>query len=235
MNTSYPLDMPSPFAGALADIGPVDKKSGTALKTIEFGTAVVSEAGSNNVATPVNDVATLTFSADLITGNKTNLKVNGVSMAEVTYGTSHNATMTAIAAALSAMTGVSASVTAARVITVKTDHVEIVIADALVTEGSTQATITPAYTHDNVFRGVAMHTHCTSGKYLENDAVPYITKGRIQAVVSEAVAIDDAAYVDLSPVGGKFCKTSSTNLATGGKFCSATSGAGIAILEINLP
>jgi len=235
MNTSYPLDMPSPFAGALVDIGITDKKSAPAVNTIEFGTAVVSEVGSESVATPVNDVATLTFNADLIAGNKTNLKVNGVAMAEILYGTNHGATMIAIAAALSAMTGVSASVTAARVITVKTNHVEIAISDALVTEGNSQATITPAYTHDNVFRGVALHTHCTAGKYVQYDAVPYLTKGRIRVVVSEAVAIDDVAYVDLSPVGGKFCKTSSTNLATGGVFRSATSGAGIAVLEINLP
>ena len=55
---------------------------------------------------------TITFDADLITGNKVNMKIKGLPISEITFATSNDATMAALAAAIAAMPGVaSATVT----------------------------------------------------------------------------------------------------------------------------
>lgn len=71
--------------------------------------------------------------------------------------------------------------------------------------------------------------------YKTYETVPVLTRGVIWVEVTEAVAVGDSCYA--IPSGdnkGKCCKTVDSNIATGGKFRTATTGAGIAEVEINL-
>jgi hypothetical protein len=102
-------------------------------------------------AAEVAQQTTLTFSADIITGNTINGKINGVAITPVPFNTSHNQTMTDLASIINALTAVDASVTAARVVTV-TSHdagIPFTATEFVVTGGATQATCTIATTVDN--------------------------------------------------------------------------------------
>ena len=121
------------------------------------------------------------------------------------------------------------------------DVVETGIAGAAIDFGdaliASSGKVIPANADDaGAFRGVAVmsQTKVTGEGYVENDTVGVKRQGTIFVNVTEAVAEDDVAYCDVSEPG-KFCKTATDNLATGGRFRSATTGAGVAILEINLP
>jgi len=102
-------------------------------------------------------IGTLTLDADLIAANVVNVSVNGEAIAPVTYGTSHAATMTALAAAVAALASVaSAEVSSARVITfIPVDQtVNPSITNAVVTGGVTQAGITTAVDGHEIFMGM---------------------------------------------------------------------------------
>ena len=111
----------------------------------------------------------------------------------------------------------------------------------LVTGGASQAGSTVTYSIDQEFIGVAKHSHKMSDalnvvNYKVKEAANVVEEGLIWVPVTEAVAIDDTAYcVGKGSDRGKFNKTSGdTQLTTGGKFKSATSGAGLAKLKIRL-
>ena len=133
-------------------------------------------------------VQTITFDADLITANKINLKIDGVSMTEITYATSHDATMAAIAAQIQAQFNSVATATCpgggSRVITVTSiPDTEIVISDVLVTEGASQATAAVAET-------VAMVLTSDRGKF------------RKDADSTSAAALPNAKYIVGASAGG---------------------------------
>lgn len=103
----------------------------------------------------VQQQQTITFSADLVASNVVTITIDdGAEEVEVTYATSHSATLTALAAALAALTSYlsAATVTGARVITVTTAKTLTVSAagtvelSGVVTLGSSQATVTAAQT-----------------------------------------------------------------------------------------
>jgi len=95
-------------------------------------------------------------------------------------------------------------------------------------------TVDVADSASGVFRGIALHVHNEAKKYEATDTVSVLRKGMAWVDTSEAVDIDDAAYVDVDQ-DGKFCDTSTDNLATGGAFRSTNAAAGLALVEINLP
>lgn len=238
MQTSYELNRAAAFAGMIADARYTEKESFNAGEEIPFGRGVGGDTGNyDKVYLPKNDTITLTLDADLVAANVVNGNINGVAIAPVTYGTSHAATMTAVAAAIAAIAGVTrAVVSAARVITVESQGIAITATSWAVTLGVSQATITVGTaSSDEVFRGVSLHEHKPAGKYAIKDMVNVGKKGVFWVEVAVAVAIDDTAYVDLGNGIGKFTNVSTNNMTTGGKFRSATTGAGIAKLDINIP
>lgn len=100
----------------------------------------------------------------------------------------------------------------------------------------------PASAANGVFAGVALHVHAkeqdASGVagYADEDTVSTLRRGRVWVQVADAVVLNSAAYVVCGGgTAGQFTDASSSNLATGGVFRTATSGAGLALLEINLP
>lgn len=102
-------------------------------------------------------------------------------------------------------------------------------------------------TGGGVFRGVAIaeqaqeHAFPDEGDpvvYAEGDTVNVMRRGLVWVVTKGAVAIDAPAFFDnASTDAGKFddLDDSSTDPVPGGVFRSATDGAGLALLELNLP
>jgi hypothetical protein len=97
---------------------------------------------------------TLTFSANLVTGNTVNGKINGVSITPVPFNTTHDQTMTDLAGVINALSAVDAVVTGgagSKVITI-TSHtagLAFTATEFVVTGGASQATCAIATTVDN--------------------------------------------------------------------------------------
>jgi len=239
MQLTYDFKQAEFYAGMISNAIYTEKISLCARETVPFGRAVAGDAGNvDSGYLPKNDVLTLTFSGDALeASNVINGKIRGYAIAPVTYLTSEAVTMGLIVAAIALLTGVSSAVlTSAHVITVETQGLAISASDWAVTAGSKQGVITPATAiTDDLFRGVALHEHKVGGTYYANDFMTIGKKGEFIVETSVAVAADDTAYVDLIGAIGKFTNVSTLNLVTGGKFRSATTGAGLAKLDINNP
>jgi len=94
----------------------------------------------------------------------------------------------------------------------------------------------------DVFRGIAVQTHKGGAdgeyvaKYEVKDALGYLTKGTVWVDANVAVSVDEPAYLIASGAdAGKFTNVSTGNIATGGKFTKTIAGAGLSVIEINLP
>jgi len=238
--TSYATEASASFAGMKADAGFSLTESGIARTAMGFGLAVGNEPGeTNEVHIPLRDKGTITIDADFSADNVITVTVNGVACAPVTFTSAHATTATALLAAISAnaqVTGASKS-TNGRVYTI--ESIGSVINLNMTISGGTFAGSAPAYDYvtpqDDIFRGVALHQNNEIGSYAVNDAVSILRKGVVWVQTSGTVTADDVAYVDLAGGLGKFTSTSTNNMATGGKFRSSVTGAGLAKIEINLP
>jgi hypothetical protein len=118
-------------------------------------------------------------------------------------------------------------------------EVAVAFGRGVVTGASADKVKIPTASGDR-FRGIAKHTHkeIVNGlaRYEATEAVPVLKRGTICVEVNEAVTVDAPAYlVATGTDAGKFCDTATNNIATGGVFRTATTGAGLAKLEINLP
>lgn len=245
--TSYSQTHPASFAGMKADAGFGYVESKPALGSIDFGYGVVNgNARANSAKTPKRNTATNAGDVDLVASNVVNGKVNGVTLTATTYATSHAATMAVIAAKIDAALltlGIVAVTTVVGndFVTVAQDA-NVLFTDWVVTAGAGQTVFTASYTTADFFRGVALHTHkeprtdLTVG-YADKDTVSIMRKGRVWVKVNEAVVENDTAYCVLATATeeGLFCKTSTGNIATGGKFITGAADNGLAVLEINLP
>ena len=252
MQGSYPFNPAVALQGQKADIGFDYVVSGPAASAIEFGYGVISSSQkSSGARVPARNKAVITFSADLVASNTINGSINGTAIAQVTYATSHSNTMslikTAIETVLTAL-GLTGTVTkddTARTLTILltgSETTSLLLTSWAVTNGGSQATTTLSHTTDGFLRGVALHTHKnkradnTHG-YEATEVVSILRRGRVWVPVTETVAENDDAYVVLATSGseGKFCKTSTGNLATGGKFVTGATSGNLAQVEINLP
>lgn len=114
---------------------------------------------------------TLTMSAALVTGNVINGSVNGSAIPAITFATSNDATMAALAAAIAAMPGVeSATVTSVagaatndrEIVVVADDHTNIVaLSGFAVTAGASQATVTIATVNSYIYPGMPVELSAT--------------------------------------------------------------------------
>jgi len=237
---SYNADLAPSFAGMKADSRFDLVESLMAVGTINFGRGLAIEAGNTTQVTiPKNDNAKLVFDADFVLDNKINGKVNGEAWTEVDWDTDHDTTAAALVSAIGALSGVTCELDSAdvnnRTFLIETDGVAITLSDVAVTGGASQAGSTVTYSADDVFRGIALHENNENGYYSDTEPVSVLRQGAVWVDTGVAVTADDDAYIDLSGNIGKFTNVSTNNLATGGKFRSTTAGAGLAIVEINLP
>jgi len=194
----------------------------------------------------VQENGTITFSADLVAADVVSISVNGVAITDTTYGTSHDATMAAIEAKIEALTGVSSSVSAARVISVSrpaTDGADLSIVATIVNGGAGTATIALAYTTDQAFAGIACGEQNEAGEFVQYTEVPVLTQGVIwgELVTGQTPAVDGTVYVVSTGANrGKFSTVNdtTTEAVTGAVFKSAaivTEGLTLAKIEINKP
>jgi hypothetical protein len=130
-----------------ADFGPTAPEYLAAIEAFGQNPAPTLVA-VGKVPAPVQGVTTLAFSVALIAANVVNLTVNGVAIAPVTFATSNAATLTALAAAITAMNGVASAVSDGTSTITITGGVGVALAitGAGVTLGVSQATTTVTIT-----------------------------------------------------------------------------------------
>lgn len=117
---------------------------------------------------------TLTFDAALVASNTINGYVGGNAISTVTYATSSDATMAAIAAQIAAQPGVkSATVTEVAAGTTNDREIVVIPNDQVagvpltgwaVTNGASQAGITVATVNKKIYAGMPVELNATSGK-----------------------------------------------------------------------
>jgi hypothetical protein len=176
------------------------------------------------------NAVTLTASADLVTGNKVAVTVNGKTLPEVTFADSSAATLAAVVQAIELDDDLSnQDITAfvidgATAIGIAGPGITIA-AGAVVTGGATQATFTSIADTNMKFLGVAVHTELGFkdgvGFYPPTHAVGVMDFGEIYAPVSEGVSPLDKepAYIVLSgDEAGKFTNEASGNYDSGAFF-----------------
>lgn len=252
---SYSQNMPTAFAGMLADMGEREVLSYKAEEAIPFGRGLARSANTaaRGARLPLLNQIDLVFSADLVSSNSVAGTVNGTALTATVYATSHAATMAAIATKIEAIDGVaSATVGGAndRTITVLAeDGTAISASGFVVTLGASQATVTQTNTTTDVFQGVsgakANVEQAADGtvQYAQEDAVNVVTKGRVYVLVDQTVTPTDTPYVRYTAgagnsVRGSFRKDADTDKAVVASRCRFLEGAtagGFALLEVNLP
>ncbi|MCP3683873.1 MAG: hypothetical protein GY861_14405 [bacterium] len=238
--------------GLLADSGNRDIESMLAYEEIEVGLGLVKRVGYDNQARlPKINKTIITMTADLVAGDIVDISINGNAIASYTYAVSHNASMTAIAALVQALTGIDTAVSSARIITVLAD------------DGVTISTVTEAVTNGGAGTAVASSAESTTddtlyavasqSNFLEQDAdgvVSYaatetlngLRSGRLYVYVEEAVTSDDTVYLRFlangaTKIPGQFRKSADSSKAFACSNCRFVTSAGAgeyAILELGL-
>lgn len=202
---------------------------------LNFGAPVFGYVGdSTNVYKFYLDTTKLVLSADLSASNVTTITVNGVAAAGVEYGTSHDATVTALLAALNTLTGVEAVADATdtdnRTILVRTKGATCIATGAVV--GGSAVTVTPTQHSSQVFLGAAVFVQKLPTGYTQYEPVNILTKGRIWVTATKAVEAQEVAYVDNASTDISTFTNGTYGVAVGGVYRSNASAAGLAILEV---
>jgi hypothetical protein len=221
-------------------------ESGIAQEVINFGAPVAGFVGEEDKVYNFHaDKATVTLDADLVASNKYTVTINGVAV-EVTYATSHAATMTALINAINTSEDVAAlGIIAAeagstnRIIVIKAKGLDLTVTGA-VTLGASQAGVTVAVTTWGVFLGIAGFIQrggrdfgAESGAYQVGDMVNIVSEGQRWVPVSVAVNDKQPAYIIYAAgaTQGQFTNVSTNNYDCGAYFRSNRSN-DMAILEV---
>lgn len=249
---SYNIDYPEAFAGLKGDAGFDRVESYLAEGAIGFGLGLVKGESDRQVKLPIKNKAVLSIDADLIASNSTVVTVNGNATTATVYGTSHEATMAAIAAKIALLDGVASATYpgSGRDITIIGENGVVIDASAVTTLGDSQGTWTQAQTSNDAFVGVALHQHVeqVSGvaQYADEEAVSTIRQGlvwmRQETSDVGTLSVGDDCYIDVAIGGVQAGRV--TSVSTGNKLiptavCKKLStdpdGYGIALIEINIP
>lgn len=224
-----------------------DFESAIAKEDIDFGSPVFGFVGSEDKCYgPHLEIATVTLSADLDTGDTVSVTVNGTTVSE-DFDTDHATTMTAFIAAINAdadiaALGIKATEGTSNKVVVLTGPAGLdVVATASVTiAGSGTAEASVARSTAGKFLGVAAFVQI-GGKdfgaetscWKEGMSVSILRVGRIWVPAESTVADKDAAYVVTLGTGtfGNFTDVSTNNYDIGGYFRSNVSS-GLAELEV---
>lgn len=251
MQTTYATEMTAGLPGMKADMGDDRTLTYYAEEAIYFGRGVTQGAAGNAARLPNRNVGYIDFSADLVTSNTINLKVNGVAISQVTFASNHATTMAAIATAIEAIanTDYVATVSAARQLKIVNPDGDVAITNIVVAAGASQATGTDTYTSDEPFLGIARLDatieQSTSGvaNYAANDAVSVASKGAFYVYTEETVVPGDPVYMRVyagsaTELPGQFRKTVDSGdavLISNARWLVGASADGTAVLEINVP
>lgn len=224
-----------------------DFESAIAQEDIDFGSPVYGVVGSENKCYgPHLEIATVSLSADLVTGDTVTITINGNANSK-TYATTHAKAMKDLIDAINedkdiAALGIVATEGASNKVVVLTGPAGLdVVATASVTstgEGTAKASV--ARSTALTFLGVAAFVQI-GGKdfgaetscWKEGMSVSILRLGRIWVPVEATVSDKDAAYVVTVGTGtlGNFTDVSTNNYDIGGYFRSNASS-GLAELEV---
>jgi hypothetical protein len=247
---TYPVNHEALPEGSLVDTRDKVVESHPASEDVDFGRGVVhADADPSQARTPKRNNTAVVFSADLVTSNTINGKVNGVALSQTTFATDHLTTMGVIAGKIETellAQGIVAVATVGgasnRTITVVAEDANVLFADWVVAAGGSQATVSHTYASLTAFLGISMFQHqdlraAGTPGYAATQTMGVVRRGRVRVKVNAAVAVGEDAYVNVATAAeeGWFTNVSSGNLATGGKFRTAAADNGIAEVEINLP
>ena len=133
----------------------------------------------------------ISFSADLITGNVVAAVIDGVTVANVTYATSHAATMTALKSAIeTAISGATATVSGRDITTVLAGR-DLSPITCVVTGGASQPTVTVSYIADSAkILGAAVWAASNGTKLFGHaDADPTILTGTVGSIPGQLKAL----------------------------------------------
>jgi len=221
---SFPLRYTTRSLGQIATGEITEAISAIADDDINYGRGVVKGSSDNNVKNITNAQAVLDFDADFVTGNTIDLKVNGVSIAQVPFNTDQATTKADLVTAIDNLVNVTATNTASITITIVIDDglSNADITDVIVAGGASQAgfTITVA-TIDTLASVVADRksqpdTIGGSDKYFAGDQVKILTKGTLVVETIAPVAKGDDVYINTAVTSddaqGKFTNVSTGNL-----------------------
>lgn len=257
---SYGFLMDVASEGLLADCGFKNCLSPRAFADIPIGRGVAKVVGEDYACRlPAQNQSTVVLDADLVTSNSIAVSVNGNALTPIVFAVSHDATMTAIAAAIAAEPNIASAVVSDpnnRTITVTADQGEVAVVDSfVVTLGASQATATITNgTQDSLF-GVALRIQNkmnlldpNSGSngpapYYEGEPVSMLTKGRVYVWVDGDVTADDPVYCRFvagtgDELIGRFRADDDSGkafLVSDAVWRVGASAGGLAVLEINKP
>ena len=218
-------------------------ESHVAAENIEPGAALFGNIGDDRVFGAHQNVVTLVASADLVSGNKLAVTVNGTELAAVDFDTDTDTTLAAVADAINADTSLTeagigaSSIAGAKSVTIVGDRE--VSASITVTGGEFQPTFEASSSSGMKFAGVAVHEELAykdgTGFYPKGIPVNVLTRGKIYVPVADGAEAADKkpAYVVLSGAdAGKFTDNASGTYDAGCVFRSDVQD-GLALVEVN--
>jgi len=172
--------------------------------------AIINETDANDSLTK----CVIAFDADLITGNLIDMDVNSVSMPQVAFNTDHDTTMDDLVTALDGMTGVDAELYGDadnRKVRISSPGVNILIENALVTGGVSQANITIKYAsigaelkdESNDRAGVFYHSESASSVYPDAGFLGTIATYTPGSYTGAYKQLSNVSVIDLTPTQSK--------------------------------
>lgn len=246
--TSYPLEQSEAYAGMKVDSRFDTVESHLAEGSIPFGYGLMSgnEDAHRQVRVPSKTQSVLSADADLVTSNSTVVTINGDALDAVVFDTDHDTTMALIAAEIETHEDVlSATVTAARDITILGLDGVAISASAVTTGGASQPTWSQVQSDPGTFRGISIHRHVEKvastgvAQYQDQESVDTLRKGIVWMPYVDAAtpSEDDTLYINLAVAGeeGKATDVSTNNVATGGVIRKVDTTNKLLQAEINLP
>jgi len=249
----YGLNQAAAMLGMKADAEFDLVESLIAEEVIGLGLGLVKANGNDSgIRKPMARTTVITDDAGTYTAGAIVVTVNGVT-ATAAYTTDKNTTLTALAAAIQALASVATAVynSGAHTITITAeDNLDLgaVTVDISAITGTMTISSTAIASSDTLF-GVSLQTHRlvqdVNGlvAYPAKDAVNVLRKGKVWVNVEEAVTPASTVHFRFldngaSKLRGMFRTDTDSGKATAitnAKFRSTTTGAGMAILEINQP
>lgn len=211
-------------------------ESRVAKAAINFGYPVFGYIGdSQNCSELIVDTSKIVYSADFVASDDIDVTVNGTAITTVSYATSHLATITAVVAAIDAISGVEAKLdtsdTNNRTILIRTQWAANTTSTTVTSGGDGTATGTVTYFTDQIFLGFALKNDSlvTTVGYVAYDMVSVLNTGVVYAYTSKAVSANDGAYA--LTASGALTDSSTSSISINSIFRSTATVAGIVQVE----
>lgn len=228
-----------------------------AVENIPIGLGVAKVIGQDmQVRLPHVDIVAVTASAPLSAANSTVVTLNGIALTPVVYATSNAATLSAIAALISAQPFIASAVSNGTDTITITAQQGYAVSATFVTSSGSAVTWSSVYSNDNVFYGVVVYIQnkmnllgpqgsAGGSPYFIGDAVPTMARGQIWVLAENAVTSDSPVYWRIAPtlsfpqVGGFRSDSDGGNAillpSTQVRWLIGASAGGLAVLDINQP